>query len=79
MSPEGWDRRSWAIAASAALRVLLWSSLAAEVAWPALSASARGTTLSVSDAGNRALAHLLILRASLFFGACAFFGWYYSP
>jgi hypothetical protein len=118
VNPEEQGRRSTASEVlSKALRALLWCSLAAEVAWLALSASAAGALSSVLDARGRGLAHLLILCAlalssgllivserkkspfnepdrewslaetfyvlalfySLFFGAYAFFGWYYSP
>jgi len=46
-----------------ALKVLFWSSLAAEVAWLALSALAQDALSSVLDAEGRALAHLLVLCA----------------
>jgi hypothetical protein len=118
VSPVERGRRSApSEALTKALRILFWCSLAAEVAWLALSASAAGALSPVLDAKDQGLAHLLILCAlalssgllivaerraspfnepdrewtlsetlyalalfySLFFGAYAFFGWYYSP
>ena len=45
------------------IKALFWCSVAAEIAWLALSTAAAGALSTVLDAKDRGLAHLLILCA----------------